>query len=583
MDRRDFVRRILVATAALSAGSVQAQTRPKPPILGGSSILRGTLPVSVKRYDGGSGPATFSGVIPFKPGQMTVASLTSEVSLHDGVTELPIHAEALNPRHADGSIKAVQVQTSLSLNSGVEKPLTLRIGSSPSGGTVAPITINMAWMEKPTLLACTDAAQMCSSRLAPAPLVPTDHPAMPAKWKEFLTTEFDDPTGIGPSYGKALESERAGTPWNKGGNANYNALSAMYYRYMTSGDIDKLADAHFMMTRPTQYSVQRLTYGNGSMKETLSGAAYDTDLEFGLAYQQLAYGTSEWSSGFHQDLYICYALSGWEQAYRTLLPHAARNWRSGRAASSNAYGPRFAFRLLKTAATIGGLLGEPLSLKYGVPGTFEQIMPSIVDSRKLWLDFIQESAFDGPDLWSRTFEPSHHAHGIWGMSWNYQEPNGTTPYFQLVTALANYVFAYLNYVQDPRVPQKMVELADWCLGQKSDFAPDAFGPAGQLYAAPYKTQNPALDPKPFVPDSAANNSPWSYGTIIPIFAYAYAVTGDPGRLDAIDRNASRYAWIYQTNLGTAGNGYKQIGEVWGMAHHAAAWRAGVRYDSWDIA
>lgn len=578
MDRRDFFKHTAALSTVISSGGIAIAQTPNPPDLFGAIDTSNEIALSAKRYDGSSGTATFSGVVPFQPGQMTT-SRVSNISIWNGTTELPIYASSLSPRHPDGSVKCVLVQTSLTLDSAATISLQLRLTVAPTAGTVSPITIDTAWMQEPTLLACADAMHMCRSRVAPAPLIPTDHPNLPAKWKTFLTTQFDSLDNDWPTFGNAVNAHRNGRRWADGGNANYNNVSAAYYRYMTSGDIDKLADANFMMTQSVQYNIRDLTHGNGAMTETGSGNPYNTDVE-GYGVDSLAlYGLSEWNSGFRADMYICHCMSGWEQAKRTLIANGARGYNSHQG-DAFPYGARFDWRLNRTGALFYGLLSEPLDLTYSIPQVFSVDVPNIMDNRQAWLDRIVVNHFDKPKAWSEKFDPDDYRHGVWGCAPEFGNGNGTYENFQAVTVFNDLIYAYLNFVQDSRVPDGLLKLCDLIYDQTQPFFPNAFGRAGQLYCCPYMMQDPASLPVTLVEGDGDNPSPWSVGTTNVMMAWAYAYTGDNKYLPILDAHADVASWVYQSNLGSAGNGYKQIGEVYHMAYHAAAWRAGVNFDSW---
>ena len=211
-----------------------------------------TLALSAKRYDGGSGSAVFSGVIPLQQGQVNTGDLSS-ISVFQGSTELPIAVASLDLTHPDGTLKAVKIDTQLSAANEVEIPLTLRLGQAPTAGSVTPVEPNAAWMTAPRLLACTDPAHLCRSHIALGPLVPLDTPSLPAQWLTALTTEFDGTESSYPGYGRPISLFLAGatgtqqspTPWpNYASGATYNALYPLYCRYLVSGEIDRLRHAH---------------------------------------------------------------------------------------------------------------------------------------------------------------------------------------------------------------------------------------------------------------------------------------------------------------------------------------------------
>jgi hypothetical protein len=170
------------------------------------------IAIAAKRYDGGSGSATFTGCIPLKRGQLfetntgvgsgtplvAGSSLRGNVSLWTGAppgsAERQAYITALYPQHPDGSIKCVMVSTAITLASGVEQALTLKIGTGPAlaPSPTAHPTINAAWMKFPLLIGCTDSTHMCQSRVAFGPLVPVNDPRLPVNWQSLLTTELEN-------------------------------------------------------------------------------------------------------------------------------------------------------------------------------------------------------------------------------------------------------------------------------------------------------------------------------------------------------------------------------------------------------
>jgi hypothetical protein len=87
--------------------TVQAAPPPPPPPTGSSSI-----PLSVMRFDGLSGPATVSAGVPLKPGLLQPGQ-EGLVRLVMGGVELKIYAKGLSSLHPDGSLRAVLVQFQL--------------------------------------------------------------------------------------------------------------------------------------------------------------------------------------------------------------------------------------------------------------------------------------------------------------------------------------------------------------------------------------------------------------------------------------------------------------------------------------
>ena len=588
MDRRKFLTNASVAAAVGTSPSVFAASAPEPPLLLGTQTSSPTsIAIAVKRYDGGSGTAVFSGTVPLKPGQLFDAGVRN-VAVVEAGQDLPATVQPLTPRHPDGSLKVVHVHVQLPLGSGEIRPLQLRLDRSPSN-SISPATIDVAWMRQPRLLGCTDPAHMCSSRVAPFPLVPANHPNLPEQWRKLLTTEFDRVDKDFPSFGNALRSLRSGEPWSGtgGGNANYEALSAAYYRYMTSGDIDKLADANFVATHGFQYTVQKMTHGNGTVKYTedingfKAGDNFIVDHEYNEPQGSYSDTLSEWNSGFRMDMYNCYCMSGWPQAQGVLVADGLRGVRS-QTDDASPYGARFDWRLRRTNALFYGLLSMEPRLRYSIPQVFTVEAPSLTNERQSFTDSIQTHHFDKYDDWCRRFPSDDHRYGVWGNAPTFGEGTGLVPNFQLITVFSAILLADLHFLDDGRAPDQLVKLTDLTYGQTHG-PYDAWPTGRPLYVAPYMQKDPNQAPKEFVHGSKGNDNFWTVTMLNAMNTYAWAKTGNPKYLDHADANATIEAFVYQTNLGTAGNSWKQIGEMYHMAFHAAAWRAGVPHDGWDPA
>jgi hypothetical protein len=349
MNRRQFLRALALASAAVPS----ACTVTTPPAAESApAASANSLALAAKRYDGRSGAAVFTGCIPLKPGQIFESDLTP-ITLWESNTELGLTVSALWPQHPDGSVKVIQCHTTLTLASGVTKALTLRFDRTRAVAGPAAATINEAWMKQPRLLACTDATHLCASRVAGLPLVPIPNPALPARWNTWLTTEFDLP-GLNPNWGAIKARIMADDPNSIGGAANYNVGHLMYCRYLTSGNLDHLYEAHHVMQfAPGSPIPMRWNTLGGSGGEYPAGHIMHTappghDADRTIVYYGEAYGghakdspfqtvfenwaiagdpggssgmvgDSEHYSGFRADYFTCYCLSGWPQALGTLL------------------------------------------------------------------------------------------------------------------------------------------------------------------------------------------------------------------------------------------------------------------------
>ncbi|MGH8582457.1 MAG: hypothetical protein ACREWG_06625 [Gammaproteobacteria bacterium] len=516
---------------------------------------------------------------------------------------------ALYPQHVGGSLKVVRVSATFTLASGVQKNLTLKIGTAPlvTPGPSEP-TITGAWMRNPTLIGCTDATHMCATRVAPLPLVSVDHPDLPAQWKTFLTTEFDVTTGVWPSWGRPRSQVLADTvPGTFGGTANYNFLSALYYRYMTSGDLDKLADAHHLaqyaggwpidMRSATFCAPGRSSDGNGqdpgtgtASKVVLYAEAYqghavgdifpiNYEAYTGLSFQPLADG--EVFSGIYIDCFMCYCLSGWNQALGTVLPYMTKQFGNGfptTPADAYIYGGRQDWRQWRQADLFYGLLTMPMALKYQDVYNATPLLPSPRTHLATYQSWYQISYFDSFDTWSKRFEPTGQPnsflYGKWcaAPSWPgaFGSVVGAVPNFQLQIVFADVMIAYCNFVQDARVPQAMVDLATLCLNQTT--GPHemlSFQPGQFAYKIPYMMSN----------STAGASEYWANTMLLPLYVYAWRVTGNTAFRDIADAHASHTKNAIGGGGPGGSSGFKEMGEVWNLAFHAAAWRAG---ETWGL-
>jgi hypothetical protein len=207
------------------------------------------------------------------------------------------------------------------------------------------------------------------------------------------------------------------------------------------------------------------------------------------------------------------------------------------------------------------------------------IAPSVRAHRPKYLSYLQAKCFDSFEIWSRRFDPGHWLYGIWGCAPSFRGDGGsgpgTYPNFQGITFFNLVLLLYLNLIQDPRVPEQMVKYARLMAAQARGPV-KAWKSGRRLYRMPYMmTDGTSMDP-------VAATSFYTTAMLVPLWVYAWRVTGDPQMLALADIHATNQAWVYNSNLGSAGNGWKQMGEVYHMAYHAAAWRAGVPFDGWTI-
>jgi hypothetical protein len=378
-----------------------------------------------------------------------------------------------------------------------------------------------------------------------------------------------------------------------GGNANYDFLSALYYRYLVSGDLDRLADAHHCAQYAYGFnvSVQNLTYANGRVRYAVpyEGHAaldtYTTNYTYATTPESSGgwpWGLSEWFSGFHADMYNCYCLSGWPQALGTLAPFGLRNligpggfgWLTYNY-DATIYGGRYDFRLMREPEAYYVMLNLPESLRWDT--YWSVIAPPVRTVMPQCRAYLQAKCFDSFEAWSLRFDPSYFLHGVWGTAPKFGSNAGllpgTYPNFQGITFFTLSMLLYLNLIPDDRVPEKLVDYA-------SVMAAQARGPVTAWYSGRPLHRMPYLMANGDAMDSTTATSFYTTAMLVPLFTYAWRVTGDPQFLTLADAHATHEAWVYDSNRGSAGAGWKQMGEVYHMAFPAAAWRAGVPHDGW---
>lgn len=552
------------------------------------------IALAAKRYDGGSGLAVFTGVIPLQQAQVSAGGL-SGISLFNGGTELPISVTSLDLTHPDGTLKAVKVDAQLSAADETEIPLTLRLGQAPTAGSVTPVEPDDTWMTAPRLLACTDPAHLCKSHIALGPLVPIDTPALPAAWVTALTTEFDGTETSYPGYGRPISLFLAGTtntqqspsPWpNYASGATYNALYPMYCRYLVSGEIDRLRHAHGIAgwSEGFPFTMRELSH-----TECVTDA--DTSQTFSInpdypnppnGSSGLPAALSEWNSGNYRDCYLCWALSGWKQARGALIGYGLRNIQNARSANANPsqYGGRFDWRYYREAAIYLRLLNVDQRLRYSLPGVFT-VTAEAASNTSWWESHFQTHHYDKYETWSRTFDISDERYNVWGNEVDFDPTGGGAgtyliPTFQYITVFYTIYFLMQNVYQDATNDgwARLQSLVEFLENRVAGPWSGAWGKADTLYGVPYRIMGT-------LPTGLGGDQQYSCSMLIPAFAWAYARTGDTRYRDVIDTQATNGSWIIN-NAGSAGTGWKQIGEYFGGLFHAAAWRAGVAFDGWDL-
>lgn len=681
------------------------------------------IQLAAKRYDGESGLAVFTGTVPLKPGQLfetgVAGSRQLTVSLWnaDGTAEIGSYVSALYPQHPDGSIKSLMVSATMAIAFGVELPLLLKVGTPPSGGgpTAHPI-IDAYWMKYGRLIGCTDAFHMCASRVAPGPLVAMADPRLPAKYKTFLSDEFDLKSSHWSTYGWVLERLRVhgdlgskrgtltngsaiitdivggvtpqtppttgliigmavtlgsgafgiqsgtviqdidpvantitlskpavatriggyityGPPW-PWQNANYDALAPMYYRYMTTGVLDKLHEAHMLaqdvshddhnwVDNPAPAPARgAIGFTTGLIKyaEDYQGIPANTNFptaEYGQAFNGNPVGGAEWQSGFKHAAYICYTMSGWGQPLGVAVSWGVRDLRGtyngvnfGNGAKFEPgspgfqFGTRMVWRTQRLAAVIYYMLSMPMKLVGTQNHTCVAHSPRLAANKAAYRALFQDQYWDGAERWSLTIPeggtityPEHpitgavnatnaFMRGIWGFaeyfqpSPDYKNERGGYPNFGAIHMFNTLLFLYMNILEDSRLQTKMLEYVDLLYRQARKYpTPITFDGAPsprQAWLMPYMVSNPDLYQT--VGEPGAFHTWYTAPILLPLWAWAYRVTGDPKYKEIADDVATCKA---NASSSTAGNGHAQktLGESYQGAFFAAAWMAG---EMWGI-
>ena len=137
-------RATITATSRGHQGEVTIDvTLPEPPPAGGWHV-----PLTIQRFDGGSGTVLVSNAIPLPPGRLMPGD-ASNVQVYLGGTEQSIHAEELQGRHPDGSLRSLLVQFYAPVASATELPGEMIIGvarrttdiARPSAGRSVPAAV----------------------------------------------------------------------------------------------------------------------------------------------------------------------------------------------------------------------------------------------------------------------------------------------------------------------------------------------------------------------------------------------------------------------------------------------------------
>lgn len=582
-----------------------------------------SIPLAAKRYDRASGTAVFTGCIPLKPGQLFDTDLAN-VTLWDGVTEIGITVSALWPRHPDGSLKVIRVSATLNLAAATQHNYTLRLGTARTQSGPTEPAITGAWMKTPRLIGCTDAAHLCASRVATLPLVPIPHPNLPASWNKFLTEEWDHPTTPYASWGRFKARVMSDDPDKAGfwGAANYNFLNAMYCKYLTSGDLDRLNEAHHLVQHGTfPQSVEACTYGRDLVRAEHVGHL-NRVVFYGEPYDGHAVGDpfdanpdgwpdrsggpvsgSEWNSGVDTDFLMCYMLSGWGQVLGTFLCRALSMF--GRGAFPDTpkqnlnpppgtnqpilnYGGRFQWRLMRGADILYAILSPPMALQFDYRYGAGKVIPSLrtADGKAKFKTWAQREHLDFYDWYSGQYVAGHWLKGSWWSRPGWFAPSGTVPqglpFFQLGCLWYDAMLYYHHVDPDPRVPAFIAragEMLRQCV-RGPEGAPKM---AGSGFKLPYNMPNSYTNSATNGPVVAGSGDGfWGNTILLPLYATAYALTGDPWYRDLLDLHASNTRMAVADGGRAGFSTFKELGECYSFAFHAAAYRAGVKLGEWEL-
>ncbi|HJQ65667.1 MAG TPA: hypothetical protein VJ816_04785 [Gemmatimonadales bacterium] len=438
-------------------------------------------------------------------------------------------------------------------------------------------------------------------------------------------------------------------------DANYNLLAVFFYRYLTaaSGHLDKLRTALLASvtrgidvlgwigkgtpttietaigvanfgTGPTVRYKSSYTDGQGVVHPANENFVFD---EYGQPWNGSPQGSREDLSGFHQGAYMCYVLSGWQQALGTclawgmhqmvsntsfaafpghpwqpdsvLLPAQLGGTSGFHSPSQQGFsGARLSFRLRREVEAFLYMLSMPMDLiGSGFADGTGHCAPSprVAANKTKWLDYFQRKYYDSVELWSNEFGPgaplTNYLDSKWGFSiWYGDSPNhGETALFQLQMAFNVLAMVYMNIKEDARFLTEMGELAVWIAEQETKrlptpsplMNPNAVARADNppIWFLPYGATDPALLENPEPANNFYGVNTYTTGILLAFLIWAYRVTGNTKLLQMADAHCTIYAWTGNPQS-TANNGaayewsVKGCGEKFHMAFYAAAWRAG---------
>jgi hypothetical protein len=530
-----------------------------------------SVAASLTRYDAADGSALFRGAIPFAPGVITTTAALDNVRVLVGGSEPAsgLWIEALEARHSDDSIKSAYVEFTASCDSDESVACEVRIGQARTNADLGAVTNAVdraprAWQAAPTLFAITDAAYLCASRIAPMPLVPLSHPNLPASVVTWLTTEFD--------------------VWNAStstsGNAQYDEQYPLICRYLCTGNPAFLAEAcerNQSENTPTVRTRLPWSYYVADGTVTWNGVDLNPANYPKMTGDPNGAGSEPWNTAL--SALMIYQLTGWE--YGRL--HIERDAVAGRysdfrvttsqlsawSLNGTTFGyPRQAYRWQMQGGVLahtlrmnryvdigGGLAFKAPTDPHGTASLTIKQRVELVFDRLLAYNATVEAGVDGVPAW-------------WPELWAVGKSNSIdSPNFQFVTLNVPWM-AYLNGA-DTRasIPTQIDAVAD--------FVQDQMVLNGSFWCINYGVTDPGALGTP-------NNG--TFATVLAwLMAWKYARTGDTTARDRYDALSRQANVIYAAPSGAEAVTRKIGGEMFYMAYHGAALRAGVNPLTWEEA
>ena len=553
-------------------------TAPQGPPPGPST----NLAAAVQRYDGGSGLATFNGTAMFREGQVPAGD-ENLLAIFEGSTERPIYVKPLDGfRHADGSLRYVQIQTQITVNDANPVALELRIGNAPTAGTFTPIDPDKTWALNQTLFGLTDATHMCLCNPMPlGPLIPVTD--MPATTETFLTTGMDN-------FLTKKEIE------NRGAGASYNWGYGWYCRYICTGDLDVLEYINRKLIDETS-NYRATGSGTGllyhvpsnSVNVNINGTPH-TDA--GIAptgnwfdpygdYNMVNAGGSsvaewyDWTAAF----FAGYYLTGSEFLRRALIWQGTSGYAQDHFYAGTVSNARYKFRYHAQRGMLGYLLqpSEIIASDFGNEGPAANW--DVTDYPNSWVDHCDFSEGQ-PITGGGTAGPNDYRNGVWGSSRYINDGGpGITPNFQLETVIPPCYLLNCHVQPDSRIGPGLQKSCEYIMAQIT--GPHSSDGGENLLFMRYYLQT-----DPVNVDFASNDAltSWSNGQIdypymvshMPAWLYAY--NGDTAARDMWD-DMMVYPDLQLNPRGTGGSSTtdmteKLMGQIVMMLYHGGSWRGG---------